>query len=79
MQVAAGLTYGAEEDLFHTLFKTAWGNKPLPMLSTSDGANVRAAPRVPLCTQTHNIRTRACLSACAGRERRSRGPRPARR
>jgi len=38
--VAAGLTYGAEEDLFHSLFKTAWSCKPLPMLSISDGANL---------------------------------------
>ena len=38
--VAAGLTYGEEEDLFHTLFKTAWSNAALPLLSMSDGSNV---------------------------------------
>lgn len=41
--VAAGLTYGAEEDLFHPLFKAAWGCQPLPLLTVSDGSNVRAA------------------------------------
>ena len=41
--VAAGLTYGNEEDLFHSLFKAAWGCQPLPLLSMSTGANVRAA------------------------------------
>jgi len=38
--VAAGLTYGEEEDLFHTLFKTAWSNAPLPLLTMGDGSNV---------------------------------------
>jgi hypothetical protein len=38
--VAAGLTYGEEEDVFHTLFKTAWSNAALPLLSMSDGSNV---------------------------------------
>lgn len=38
--VAAGLTYGAEEDLFHSLFKTAWSNQPLPLHSIADGSNV---------------------------------------
>lgn len=39
--VAAGLTYGAEEDLFHSLFKAAWSCQPLPLLSLTDGSNVR--------------------------------------
>ena len=30
-QVAAGLTYGAEEELFHSLFKAAWSCQPLPL------------------------------------------------
>jgi len=38
--VAAGLTYGAEEDLFHPLFKAAWSCQPLPLLSIGDGSNV---------------------------------------
>ena len=38
--VAAGLTYGAEEDLFHPLFKAAWNCQALPLLSMSDGSNV---------------------------------------
>ena len=38
--VAAGLTYGAEEDLFQPLFKAAWSCQPLPLLTMSDGANV---------------------------------------
>jgi len=38
--VAAGLTYGADEDLFHPLFKAAWSCQPLPLLTMSDGANV---------------------------------------
>jgi adenylate kinase len=41
--VAAGLTYGAEEDLFHPLFKAAWSCQPLPLLSIGDGSNVRAS------------------------------------
>ena len=39
--VAAGLTYGNEEDLFHPFFKTAWGCQPLPLLTMSEGQNVR--------------------------------------
>ena len=38
--VAAGLTYGAEEDLFHALFKTAWSCGPLTLNSIADGSNV---------------------------------------
>jgi len=38
--VAAGLTYGAEEDLFHPLFKAAWSCQPLPLLAIGDGSNV---------------------------------------
>jgi len=38
--VAAGLTYGEEEDLFHSLFKTAWSNGDLPLLTMNDGSNV---------------------------------------
>jgi len=38
--VAAGLVYGAEEDIFHELFKTAWSNKPLPLHTLNDGSNV---------------------------------------
>jgi adenylate kinase len=38
--VAAGITYGAEEDIFHQLFKAAWHCKPLPLLSLDDGANL---------------------------------------
>ena len=34
--------YGMEEDLFHSLFKSAWSCKPLPLLSITDGSNVRA-------------------------------------
>jgi len=38
--VAAGLTYGEEEDIFHSLFKSAWSCKPLPLLSITDGSNL---------------------------------------
>jgi len=38
--VAAGLVYGAEEDVFHELFKAAWSNKPLPLHTLNDGSNV---------------------------------------
>ncbi len=38
--VAAGLMYGEEEDLFHSLFKTAWSNTALPLLTLTDGSNV---------------------------------------
>lgn len=38
--VAAGITYGAEEDIFHPLFKSAWHCDPLPLLSLDDGANL---------------------------------------
>lgn len=35
--VAAGLTYGFEEDLFSDLFKLAWSNLPLPLLTLGEG------------------------------------------
>jgi adenylate kinase len=38
--VAAGVPYGAEEDIFHPLFKAAWHCKPLPLLSLEDGSNL---------------------------------------
>jgi adenylate kinase len=39
--VCAGLLYGGAEELLHPLFKLAWHNKPLPLLSLKgDGANV---------------------------------------
>eukprot|EP00967_Tisochrysis_lutea_P131232 scaffold227934_cov24-Tisochrysis_lutea.AAC.1 len=38
--VAAGVTYGGEEDVLHPLFKSAWLSNPLPLLSLSDGSNV---------------------------------------
>lgn len=39
--VCAGLLYGGAEELFHPLFKAAWHNQPLPLLSlTGEGANV---------------------------------------
>ena len=46
--VAAGLTYGMDEDLFHSLFKSAWSCEPLPLLSVSDGSNVRPPPMLIL-------------------------------
>ena len=39
-QVAAGLTYGEEEDLFHPLFKAAWSNLALPLNTMTDGSNI---------------------------------------
>ena len=51
--VAAGLTYGAEEDVFHPLFKSAWGCQPLPLLTMSDGSNVRARRRVMRARRAH--------------------------
>ncbi|KAG8465701.1 hypothetical protein KFE25_003008 [Diacronema lutheri] len=39
--VCAGLLYGGAEELFHPLFKAAWHNQPLPLLSLNgDGANI---------------------------------------
>jgi len=38
--VAAGLPYGAEEDIFHPFFKAAWSNKALPLPTMNDGSNV---------------------------------------
>ena len=38
--VAAGLTYGMEEDLFHDLFRAAWSSAPLPLASLTDGSNL---------------------------------------
>lgn len=39
--VCAGLVYGGAQELFHDLFKAAWHNRPLPLLSLSGaGANV---------------------------------------
>ena len=56
LQVAAGLTYGAEEDLFHSLFKTAWSCQPLPLLTMTDGCNVSAA-----CANVYSLeRMRVC-------------------
>ena len=49
--VGAGLTYGAEEDLFHRLFKAAWHGKAVPLLSVADGANVPPTVHIAdLCT-----------------------------
>ena len=39
-QVAAGLIYGAEEELFHPLFKAAWSCNALPLNSLGDGSNI---------------------------------------
>ena len=49
--VAAGLPYGAEEDIFHPLFKAAWSNTALPLPTMSDGSNVRRwqSLQAPLC------------------------------
>ena len=38
--VAAGVTYGNEEDVLHRLFKAAWKNQPLPLMTLAEGANV---------------------------------------
>jgi len=38
--VAAGLLYGGGEDIFHELFKLAWHNKSVPLLSFDEGANI---------------------------------------
>jgi len=37
--VAAGITYGNGEDVLFPLFKKAWMNEPLPLLTLSDGSN----------------------------------------
>jgi len=39
--ICAGLLYGGAEDLFHPLFKKAWQNESLPLLSLSgEGGNI---------------------------------------
>jgi len=38
--VAAGITYGAEEDLLQPLFKGAWDCTPLPLLTLNDASNL---------------------------------------
>ena len=55
-QVAAGLTYGAEEDLFHALFKTAWSCAPLPLNTIADGSNVLPTVHVfDLCSAVFKL------------------------
>uniref|UniRef100_A0A7S2FPT0 Adenylate kinase 7 n=1 Tax=Haptolina brevifila TaxID=156173 RepID=A0A7S2FPT0_9EUKA len=54
--VAAGLLYGAEEDIFHDLFKAAWSNKPLPLLTLNDGSNVLPTIHInDLCSITAKL------------------------
>jgi len=54
--VAAGLTYGAEEDLFHALFKTAWSCAPLPLNTIADGSNVLPTVHVfDLCSAVFKL------------------------
>ena len=74
--VAAGLTYGAGEDLFHPLFKAAWSNSALPLHTVADGSNVRSRAakcqnretawlaRAPPITEGLPRASRALLCAC---------------
>ena len=55
-QVAAGLTYGAEEELFHSLFKAAWSCQPLPLNTLGDGSNVLPTVHiVDLCSAVFKL------------------------
>jgi len=61
--VAAGLPYGAEEDIFHPFFKAAWSNKARPLPTMNDGSNVLPTIHIEdLCSIVVKVLEGDCLT-----------------